>query len=241
MVPIERSLARLAASRLGGVLRAAANPVLGRRPRVVRVLTGVARGARLELDLTREKAYWLGHHEPEVQELLATHVVAGDVVYDVGAHLGFFSICAARLGAKVYAFEPSPANAERLRRNVRLNGFDIEVVEAAAWDDDRGVELVPGDSGSEWQVRAGGVSPSVTLDAFVANHHSPSFVKIDAEGAELRILSGAQETLRSIRPVVVCELHGPTTSEQLRGLLAGYRIETPFGAARLVAVPERRR
>ena len=102
--------------------------LLGGRLRVVRVRSGVALGSRLELDLAGEKAYWLGHYEPEVQALLARRVRPADLVYDVGGHHEIFSICAARLGASVVVFEPSPANAARLRRNIELNGLPIGLV-----------------------------------------------------------------------------------------------------------------
>lgn len=120
----------------------------------MRVLSGRARGARLELDLAREKAYWTGTYEPEVQDFLAGVLTPGAVFYDVGGHIGFFSVLAARLGAHVVTFEPLPGNVSRIRRNAALNGFEIEVVEAAAWDSSEGVSLIAGNSSSEWRPQA---------------------------------------------------------------------------------------
>ncbi len=135
--------------------RAAVNRIAGDDIRVVRVLSGVARGKRLALDLSKEKAYWLGHYERPLQEFLRENVHPGDVVYDVGAHVGFLSVCAASRGARVVAVEPDPANAARLRRNAGLNGLDIAVVEAAAWHESGRVELVPGASAKEFHVVTG--------------------------------------------------------------------------------------
>jgi len=205
----------------------------------VRVLTGVASGARLELDLTREKAYWLGYYEPVVQRFLRDHITLGDVFYDVGAHHGFFSVCAGRLGAKVFAFEPAAANAQRLRRNAELNErLDIEVTEAAVWDRDGGVELVHGASDSEWRVVDGGTAPSITLDAFVRAHSAPSVLKIDVEGSEARVLRGAEALLRETPPIVVCELHGHAARDEVCELLKDFELLELESEWRLAALPD---
>jgi FkbM family methyltransferase len=233
----QRLVARVGAMRATGGLRGAVNRIAGGRPRVVRVLGGAARGARLELDLSSEKRYWMGTYEPEVQELLHGAIRPGDVVYDVGANIGFFTIVAGRLGARVYAFEPAPENAARIARNIELNGLDADVCEAAVWDGEGGVSLVAGDSGSEWETVAGGGVRSVTLDAFARAHVPPDVLKIDVEGAECRVLRGAHEVLRRPPRLVVCEAHGHEAVAEVRALLAGWTIETAGSEFRLVARP----
>jgi FkbM family methyltransferase len=187
--------------------------------------------------LSYEKAYWTGRYEPAVQELLRREVGPGDIVYDVGAHHGFFSVCAARLGARVVAFEASPQNAARVRRNAELNALSIEVVEAAVWDAEDGVELVPGDSDSEWAAAPGGTLPSVTLDGAAREHGEPTFLKIDVEGAEGRVLRGAERLLREARPRIVCELHGEEARAEVLPLLDGYDVTRVASEWRVLAVP----
>ncbi|HVN59911.1 MAG TPA: FkbM family methyltransferase [Gaiellaceae bacterium] len=218
-------------------LRAVVNRIVGSERRVVRVRSGAARGARLALDLSREKAYWLGYYEPSVQRFLEQNVAPGDVVYDVGAHIGFFSVCAARLGAVVYAFEPVPVNAARLRDNVSLNDFEIHVVEAAAWESSGSVGLVAGDSDFEARATAGTGTPSVSLDEFAEREPEPSLIKLDVEGAEAYVLRGARRLLASARPVLVCEIHGEDTRDDVEELLAGYSLEELEGPTRIVARP----
>ena len=206
---------------------------------MIQVRGGVARGTRLALDLRREKAYWLGHYEPEAQSFLESHVGAGDVVYDLGAHVGFFSICAGRLGAKVYAFEPLARNAARIRRQADMNGLPIEVVEAAVWDSDGGVHLEDGDSDSEWRAAEGGAVASIRLDDFASHHDPPTFVKIDVEGAEGRVLRGAEAMIRRYRPTILCEVHGDELRGEVLGLLEGYEFENVGSEWRIGATPRR--
>lgn len=218
-------------------LRLVVNRVVGSEQRIVRVRSGAARGARLALNLSREKAYWLGYYEPSVQRFLEQNVGPGDVVYDVGAHIGFFSVCAARLGAVVYAFEPVPANAARLRDNVSLNDLEIHVVEAAAWETSGSVDLVPGDSDFEARRTPGSGIPSVSLDAFAEREREPSLIKLDVEGAEAHVLRGARRLLAGTRPVLVCEIHGEGARNDVEELLAGYSVEELEGPTRIVARP----
>ena len=226
--------------------------------RRLRVLSGVARGMRMELDLAAERAYWLGRYERRTQDAIRRHLSPGAVFYDVGAHIGFFTLCAVRCGARVHAFEPAPANAERLRRNAALNGAAVDVVEAAVWDGSATVRLVRRSSGSEWRIaeeRDGGwraTTPegtaeagdladevrAVTLDGYASAHERPDLVKIDAEGAETEILRGAAALLREHSPVVICEVH--TIRDPVEKLAAvlppGYRVERLEGD-RVLALP----
>jgi FkbM family methyltransferase len=194
----------------------------------------------MELDLVHEKAYWLGHHEPELQETLREHVGQGSVVYDVGAHIGFFSLCSARLGASVVAFEPDPGNAARLRRNVELNDAAVEVIEAAVSDADGEVALDAGDSASERTIRPGRGVRAVTLSKFAAHRPPPTLIKIDVEGAEGRVLRGASSLLVQAAPVVVCEVHGEEAESEVRAALSRYELVELGSRWRVLALPRDR-
>src|SRR5712691_602322 len=68
----------------------------------------------------------LGNADPDVQNALQTLVHPGDVIYDVGANVGFFTVIAARLtgpSGRVVAFEPIDENRHVLEANARSNGF----------------------------------------------------------------------------------------------------------------------
>ncbi len=220
--------------------RAVVNRIAGDEIRVVRVLSGVARGNRLALDLSKEKAYWLGHYERPLQRFLHDNLGESDVFFDIGAHVGFFSVCAASIGARVISVEPSAANAARLRRNAELNGFDIAVVEAAAWDETGTVGLVAYASTKEAHVVPGEGVASVTIDELARRFGPPVIMKLDVEGAEARALEGARHVLADAQPIVVCELHGAEQRERVPALLAGYSVEDLDSRDRIVAWPARR-
>ena len=87
----------------------------------VQVQQGFAKGIWIRIDLSSERSWWAGTHEPAVQDLLRQVIAEDTVFYDIGAHIGFFSLPAARIAARVIAFEPDPENAERLRAHVVRN------------------------------------------------------------------------------------------------------------------------
>ena len=51
-------------------------------------------------------------------------ILPGDIVFDVGANIGVFTLCAAKQGAHIYAYEPIPSTFELLQHNIHLHGFD---------------------------------------------------------------------------------------------------------------------
>jgi FkbM family methyltransferase len=188
----------------------------------VQVQDGLANGLWIHIDLANERTWWLGTHEPATQEALRQVLGPDKVMYDVGAHVGFYALPAARLGAEVIAFEPDPESAARLRAHVDRNGLGnkVRTVEAAAWSSScpsitfrRGLPRSQG--GVCWRdhqpVLANGEVievAAVCLDDFVASRGpGPHVIKVDVEGSESEVLKGAANTLRNHHPVLIIEVH----------------------------------
>ncbi len=78
---------------------------------------------------------WFVLKEIFERNIYAAEIKRGDLVLDIGAHIGLFSIYAATLGARVLAFEPDPRNLEVFRDNLAMNGFskEVSVTQAAVW------------------------------------------------------------------------------------------------------------
>ena len=116
----------------------AANHACGARF-AVRVRKGTGAGLRLSLDTRYEAQYAAGFHETALLACLAAHLKPGDVLYDVGAHIGYISLVAARLvgpSGKVFAFEADPENARRIIGHAEMNALpQVELVGAAVWSE----------------------------------------------------------------------------------------------------------
>lgn len=137
--------------------------------------------------------------EPAETALFLRLLRAGDRVVDVGAHVGYFTVLFSRLCGRdgfVHAFEPEPANYRLLRANLLVNDCrNVEALELAV-SDAAGKEglflspcnggdhrLYPGEGRARCEVR------TITLDDALGEQRV-DFVKIDAQGAEPRILRG---------------------------------------------------
>jgi FkbM family methyltransferase len=180
------------------------------------VEAGAARGASLLVDPRYDAAFWRGDAEPELQEILPRLVRPGTVAWDVGAHIGFYTLLLSRCvgpDGRVVAFEPDDSSLGALRAAVERNRLgNVEIRSAAVWSHVGrvGFESHAGSpEGWHGAVREGaeGSVPATTLDLEAERGPAPDFVKIDVEGAEEHVLRGAGRLLTERRPVVLCEVH----------------------------------
>jgi FkbM family methyltransferase len=182
---------------------------------------------------------WLGTYESEKQRLFAREVREGNTVYDIGANAGFYTLLASVLvgsSGHVYAFEPLPRNIHFLREHLRLNQItNVDIVEAAVSDKD-GEEYFDDSAGAAMgHLAASGNKrvKTVKIDELVINKvlPPPDHLKIDVEGAEFLVLTGAAKVLKEIRPKILLSTHGPAIHLQCCELLKslGYKLH-PWGA-----------
>lgn len=194
--------------------------------RATRIGAGPAAGLRIGT-LHASARYADGGNELPVQQAVTSLLAPGDVFYDVGANVGFFSMLAGRLVGRtgsVVAFEAVPAVARALRANARRNGLrnvDVRAVAVGAVDGVARLRLTSHPGGASLadddDVRdvTGAVDvPVIRLDSLVAAGDAapPDVVKIDVEGHEAAVLDGMRDVLRTASPALVIELDSATAS-----------------------------
>lgn len=154
--------------------------------------------------------YYQGYSEPETVGFLNRHLEPGMVLWDVGAHVGEYTLLAAKaVGAsgEVHAFEANPVMARILEENVLLNRFENVRLNRCAIADSRGeleFRVMEEPAVSFLSPRGGGEEksparlertirvPAMSLDDYLEEAgRAPDLIKVDVEGAELMVLSGA--------------------------------------------------
>jgi FkbM family methyltransferase len=192
----------------------------------------------------------LSDYESALVETFCAQIAPGMTVIDAGAHVGIYSLLAStKVGpnGKVIAIEPSPTNAQLLKRHLRFNHCNnVEVIEAAVADKPGQItfnyRVDPTDPGSFANSMAYDISGEsanvkvMTLDD-ICSSLSPAVIKIDVEGAELLALRGAKKLLVKHRPTLIVAVHPEpmrmleTTPEQLMSYMSSldYIGTTPYG------------
>jgi FkbM family methyltransferase len=168
---------------------------------------------------------WTGCYEPELVSLLIEMLDPAMVFVDVGAQVGYFSIVAAALVGEhgaVHAFEPDPDSFPRLVRNSRAYPW-VKTHNCAVTNSAGEIPFyrspVAGESGWGAIFNADGERPRIsaqacTLDGWMSAERigKIDFLKIDVEGAECRVLEGAQSTIAKTRPIMWIEANAACLS-----------------------------
>jgi len=196
-----------------------------------------------------------GQWQPEIWASIAPSLSDGSVFFDVGAHIGYFSMKASRKvgpAGRVLSFEPNPETLKLLRDNVAANHTaNVTVEPIACTDSDQMLTLYAADI-----VNTGASSLSsanATITAAAPKAYSVrgrpiddvvrelqlsrvDVIKVDVEGAEVSVMRGALDTLRRFHPKVVIEVSPrqlasfQTTPADLIALFqgAGYNLSRPL-------------
>lgn len=170
-----------------------------------------------------------GTYEPGKVEAMTEYLRPGDVVYDVGAHVGYFTAVASRLvgpEGRVLAFEPRPLNLGLLRRHVERNGLENVRVLDAAVGDTAGEGRFRDDTGSgTGHLTTGDGIPVrvVVLDDLVRRGElpPPTAIKVDVEGGETAVLRGAESILADHRPTLFLATHGDAVERECLAMIEG--------------------
>ena len=204
------------------------------RSLIIPILQGKLRGKKW-IAGSSVNSCWLGSYEYEKQSIFAKSVAEGSIVFDIGAHVGFYTLLSSVLvgpKGRVFAFEPLPDNLFYLKQHLQLNDIvNVSLIEAAVSDYNGFTYFAEGIT------RAGGyISPkgnlsvrTVCLDELYLNGEVlvPNFIKIDVEGAEMSVLIGTRSILEHYSPMIFLATHGEEVHRQCINFLKSfdYKIE----------------
>jgi len=168
---------------------------------------------------------WFSHEDESDVRLRDWRVQPGDVVLDVGSSYGSYALTALASGASfARCWNYDPVENEMLRESLALNGWtgkceihQVGLGSVQGWHEDKANLTWPG-----------GRFRVTTLDLELPSPGRVDWLKLDVEGAEVEVLKGAENLLRTARPRVQVENHqfkDASIEGRVRGLLEsfGYR------------------
>jgi FkbM family methyltransferase len=142
------------------------------------------------------------------------HAKRGDVVCDVGADYGSYTLPALAAGATVYAWSPAFKTSESfeaavLERSAGANRWlnRVEVQRCGLWSRHGWLKATDWSKLAEFHATQPDGDIVFKVEKLDSYELSPDWLKIDAEGAELHILQGGEQTIRRSRPRILLEHH----------------------------------
>ncbi len=164
----------------------------------------------------------MGNYESGQRALFEKMIAQGDVVYDIGANVGFYTLLAALLVGKngrVIAFEPVPRNLYYLKKHLKMNHITtVNVVEKSVSNKNGSTLFCLGRNSAMGHVFSNWVDtpedeyitvPMICLDDAIegCNFPIPDCIKIDIEGAEMYALDGCKNMLKQYHPMIFLSVH----------------------------------
>lgn len=146
-------------------------------------------------------------HDQNMLPKVLLHIEKGDTVFDIGAYIGDHTIAYVNKGAIVHAFEPNPRAYECLRYNMEGTGCVYKCIAFSDKKEQYDIEE-PNYNFGMTTLKSGGNFSTITLDEYCNDYGvAPDFIKIDAEGMEMKILLGAEKTIAKHKPKMLIEIN----------------------------------
>ena len=181
-----------------------------------KIVVAKKKGINFELNLSDRVAsgIYYDFYEPVITGLFEKSLKRGDVVVDVGANLGYYTLLSAKLvgdTGKVYAFEPMHSAFERIKKNVSLNNFKNIILENAGISNKEEKLKVFFQNEYRVGIEQKGEKEEVkfiVLDDYIKKHKIKklSLLKIDTDGYDFKVVKGAINIIKKFRPIVTAEI-----------------------------------
>jgi len=181
------------------------------------------KGINFELNLKDRTAsgIYYDFFEPTITKIFEESLNEGDVVIDVGANLGYYSLLSAKLireKGRVYSFEPMSSAFERLKKNISLNEFkNIKLENKGVSDKEEKLEIF---FQNEYEI---GIDQKgekeevnfITIDNYVEKNKIKklSLLKVDTDGYDFNVLKGSLKTINKLKPKIITLEISPTEDD----------------------------
>jgi len=191
------------------------------------------------------KWFWSGTYEKNTCYFIQNILPEDAICYNIGANIGYHSLIMAKKAYRglVYAFEPIPEVCDILSSNAKSNDINNIIVVPKVVSNENGTltllrnmdidqaalinQTFPAKNNNKINFLRDTIHcTAITIDDFVAlGNQPPSFLKIDVEGAEVYVLTGAKKTLKKYKPMILCETHGYDKATEVYEILSGLGYE----------------
>jgi FkbM family methyltransferase len=169
----------------------------------------------------QQQLFWYGYYEPAVVSVLEKNVQPDWVILDIGAHIGYFTLLAAKLApqGKVFAFEPVNGLFQKLEHHLKDNNLqNVTAINAAVSAIESTTTIYVSDdentgmSSLQQPENFSGKTESIktiSIDSWFQQDRL-NLVKIDVEGNELNVLKGMRQTIEKYKPALIIEVNPAT-------------------------------
>ena len=174
----------------------------------------------LDKRITPLEAFNFDQYEKEDSDMLYNLVSDNDVIFDIGANIGWYSNHLAKKlsSAQIHSFEPIPETFNQLLKNVKVNNVENVKVNNLALSDEKKILTFfysPTQTGASSSINITENSEMIklvcqtsTIDAYIEdnNINQLDFIKCDVEGAEFFVFKGGSQAIEKYTPIVFSEM-----------------------------------
>lgn len=157
----------------------------------------VVNGCKMKLDKNDVMQMSLFDYEPIETDIVKSNVKENDIVVDIGANIGYYTLLMGKLGANVSSYEPEPQNFELLQSNVILNNFssNVNLYNKAVSNFNGTSKLILSEhSTGQHKLDSNRFGKrSIDVEVIKLDLEKIDFAKIDVEGTELHVLEGMKK------------------------------------------------
>lgn len=166
--------------------------------------------------------------EPDITALMRKYIVSGSTVIDLGSHIGIHTLSMSLFAGdngKVIAFEPQRKIFRELVMNLKINECRNVLAYHCALSDSAGMSEIQTPTMNEGGSSLGtGSEKALVIPLDILHLKNVSFIKMDVENLEDRVLKGAYQTIMSNRPIIILEIMARNEQHKIEKMIEIFNL-----------------